>query len=816
MIRNFILVTVASLMRKKIASLFTIFTIILGMTLIVTLLSFYNSYTGDIGPSVNRTDLLYVTNLKFKSDGEIVQRYYHKDATTHFISEYVKQLDDKATIGVYGINFLTNLGSRYSPFMVDRLGTDANFWKLFKFNFLKGRPYSQAEVEAKEQVCVLSEKAAMWLFEDIDVVGKTFTYIKKTYRVVGVISKEHPHFEVAADVYIPYLTDFWDESHFFTSNEKKVYVQRGRLKAVLLPNEGVSQSELKSDYEQLIAKLNGKGSVEEFDQVISELRPSHDLILKQLNLDFDDNPGDYMLVAVVVFFLLLPMIILSNINFYSLRDRFEEIGVRKAFGASRIGIVKQFIAENTFLTFVGVLFSIACSILVNRIMGMAIYHDSNMPGLDLSFRMLLMLVVGLLLFSFFTIIFPVWRVSKMKPIDAIQINQGNSQFTFKMRKKWLQVLTSGMLIFVLIIICVTLINYFETTKGLGFNHNNVVVVMVDEKGSSDNKSEISTHRNESHEYNKTRYKGMADAIRKLDGVESVSCVLEYPPYYIVPQYYDFELGGEDRRIRALETDDDFWKVTKMKIEKGKFYGKGKEGYIPAVVNQKAEREIWGGDALGKTFTRKCDGQRIIITGVIDTYKQHPSARGRSLVMMQRNAPSRSLAIRYSASSNMTDLDDRIDEAIKKWSGNSVFIPWNQNIQVVYDQDMEISIKVFKAIKLAMVLLLLNAFMGYFTLNYYNVRFRVKEFGLKRATGATKQRVMRAIIWENMKLVIWGAVIFSLILIQMMYIIGSNKMQIFWQGIALAFAIAIVLSFSTIIIPALNAIRQRPIEALSEE
>ena len=49
-------------------------------------------------------------------------------------------------------------------------------------------------------------------------------------------------------------------------------------------------------------------------------------------------------------FVLLPTVNLVNINVSRILERASEIGVRKAFGASRRTLVAQFVVENVILT----------------------------------------------------------------------------------------------------------------------------------------------------------------------------------------------------------------------------------------------------------------------------------------------------------------------------------------------------------------------------------------------------------------------------------------------------------------------------------
>ena len=232
MIRNIILSAIAGLKRKKTASLFTILTISLGMTMVVLLTSLYHSYTGNIGPYANRDKCLYLSNLSFEKDGITKNRLNGNNATSSFINETTSNLKESAIVGLYGLSSKQDFGATYKPFRIKYIETDANFWKIHKFTFLDGKPYSEDEVNNKEQVTVISRKVAMQFLGDTKVAGK---YLDdghdRKYRITGVIEDVNPHFEVGADIYLPYTISVWNEDIFTTwEDSTKVFYNRGHYK----------------------------------------------------------------------------------------------------------------------------------------------------------------------------------------------------------------------------------------------------------------------------------------------------------------------------------------------------------------------------------------------------------------------------------------------------------------------------------------------------------------------------------------------------------------------------------------------------------
>lgn len=85
--------------------------------------------------------------------------------------------------------------------------TSADFFKIYIYDFVSGRPCTSKEVEGKEAVCVISDALADQLFgKSVDAVGKTVE-IEGSWnlRVVGVMrsgSQLTP--DSYADIIAPY------------------------------------------------------------------------------------------------------------------------------------------------------------------------------------------------------------------------------------------------------------------------------------------------------------------------------------------------------------------------------------------------------------------------------------------------------------------------------------------------------------------------------------------------------------------------------------------------------------------------------------
>ena len=66
--------------------------------------------------------------------------------------------------------------------------TDAEFWKVFSYNFIQGRPYTTEEVKKGENLAVITSSLKELLFgAEKDVLGKTVRYTSLNLTIIGVV-----------------------------------------------------------------------------------------------------------------------------------------------------------------------------------------------------------------------------------------------------------------------------------------------------------------------------------------------------------------------------------------------------------------------------------------------------------------------------------------------------------------------------------------------------------------------------------------------------------------------------------------------------
>ena len=104
------------------------------------------------------------------------------------LADSLPHVDDVAVTMSSGIRGqYVALPGQKQTFNIFLLYVNADFWRVFPFRFLSGKPLTEADVEARTPTAVISESLARRLFASTDVAGKTFHYRGRPYTVSGVV-----------------------------------------------------------------------------------------------------------------------------------------------------------------------------------------------------------------------------------------------------------------------------------------------------------------------------------------------------------------------------------------------------------------------------------------------------------------------------------------------------------------------------------------------------------------------------------------------------------------------------------------------------
>lgn len=315
---------------------------------------------GNIYPEVNRDRTIYVGSNFTRSDGgwvgfsgyspQAVEEMFNKLECAEVVSAVM------SNEYIYRFTACKEIGKQEVP--VGIKFTDPNFFRLYEFKFLEGKPYNEENLKHADRCIVITDALAKKLFETTQgVVGQTLQLNYLPYRVVGVVSEVSPLLrETSADIYLPYTVSD-SRAHWKDDN----VTWAGGLEVRVLLKKGYTREMLMDELESYRAKYLSmlKSTTGEDWNWYIQVRPHWRKTLNFFGEEVNDASTSDLLANLsipalfMLLLLLLPAINLSGMVSNQMEARVAEMGIRKAFGAKKRVLLNEVIQENLVLTLLG-------------------------------------------------------------------------------------------------------------------------------------------------------------------------------------------------------------------------------------------------------------------------------------------------------------------------------------------------------------------------------------------------------------------------------------------------------------------------------
>src|SRR5271169_921478 len=401
-----------SLRQHKMRSLLTVLGVVIGIMAIVAVASIMVGLDRDIRGFLDQygTNTLFVFRWDFGFRGRLTPEERNRKPLTFEDAMAirdecpdVKDVTVEVTPRLEPGQPLTVIPARYKGRVVYGLqfsGTTPSYEWVYNAAPEKGRFFTEAENLHNMDVAVIGHDLATALYKDEDPLGKPVEVGGVNYRVVGVLEKRKGQFfkDESADkvVVVPYRTyqkyNPQDDENFIGAQ-----AYSGRKAAA---------------EDEIIGVLRRRRGVA-FDKANNFAISSSEEIAKQ----FRQITGALAIAVVVISSvgLLVGGVGVMNIMLMSVKERTREIGVRKAMGARRRDIIRQFLTEAITLTgtggIIGVSLGAAISFLINKLLPSL---PSAVPLWSIIAAVTASMSVGL-----FFGIYPAMKASRLDPVEAL-------------------------------------------------------------------------------------------------------------------------------------------------------------------------------------------------------------------------------------------------------------------------------------------------------------------------------------------------------------------------------------------------------------
>lgn len=280
------------------------------------------------------------------------------------------------------------------------IGSTTNYFDSLAWKFQTGVTYTAEDYANAGAVCVIGARVYDELFKDEDPLGKTILVGKLPTRVIGVLEERGGSFggpHVDDRIIMPLTT--------VTSrivNEKR-YLSLVRVK---------TKRDLDRTIEDIRITLRQSHGLQGSLDDDFTLRSSKDILAFVTVIS-----GSLLLFlgTAAVVALVVSGFVLANLFYLNIQERKKDIGIRRAYGATRKGILLSFLFESVLITFIGGVAGILLSVVLGSTF-------ENLFDIPMMFS--LKVVVFALFFSFLTGVLsglkPALTASRIEPIEAIR------------------------------------------------------------------------------------------------------------------------------------------------------------------------------------------------------------------------------------------------------------------------------------------------------------------------------------------------------------------------------------------------------------
>jgi putative ABC transport system permease protein len=817
MIRNFFVVAIRNLARKKIYSLINILGLATGIAICMLIVLFIKSETGYDAFHSNADNIYRV----------VVERKYPDRVTSYSnipqsYAGAVKQECPEVIDAVRVFDFLggSNMQIRIEDKLFEEkkaLFADSNFFRVFSATSLAGDINNALN---KPNTVVLNETTANKYF------GKPSVAIGKLIQPEG--NNWKPLLVTAV------CKDWPEQSHFnfdlllsTVANEfslQENYVNFGPHTYLLL-NKNNQPQQVESKFPAIIEKYAKNNIEKQFAQSFKDfkaagngyvfsLQPLKSIYLTS-HMEGELQPTGSLQSVYIFSIIALFILLIAGVNFINLTtarsaERAKEVGIRKTFGSEKKTLVFQFLTESVLLGLISVFLAIG-------LVWVFIPLFNQLSGKEFSFNALFSATNILLLISFSLFtgliagLYPAFVLSSFKPIVVLKGRFKSGGYGMALR--------NGLVIFqfaisVILIVCTIVVNSqmkFMTSEKLGFNKENTIVI----------------ERTDLLAENSVAFKNELMKIAGVDYVSGTSALPGKENFFGT----SWQAVSDNDMItgRGIITDDQYSDAIGLELVKGRFFSKDfPTDSLAVVINEKSAEAFGLKEPIGarisnpEEFYNGPGGTPYFYTviGVVKDF--HYQSLHQPIVPLvfvnskRFNDVMFMTAVRIKAENfkpAVTAIENKWKQFVKNMPFHFGFL--DKTIEQQYQAEERMQ-KVFTFFSSLAIFI---ACIGLLGLAAYTTQQRTREIGIRKVLGASSIGIVQMLSRDFVKLVVIASVIaFPVAWFAMNKWLQdfTYRIDIRWWMFGLAAIMALLIAVMTISLQAIKAATENPVKSLRTE
>jgi putative ABC transport system permease protein len=284
--------------------------------------------------------------------------------------------------------------------MVQGVAVDGDYFTIRNYKLSSGRAFTARESESGVNVVVIGSEVATYFFPSLDPLGRELRIRGNPFTVVGVIERQGSLFGISLDrLAIAPLN----------SPLGRLASPRGYLDGIIV--QAANQMQLGEAMETTREVMRSRRQLRptQPDNFVMETSEAALVSFNRFLTILAIAGAALPAIAIVV-----GGMVVMNIMLVAVAERTREIGIRRAIGATRSDIQRQFLVESATISTVGAMLGISLGILIAKGVEAWTPLPASIAPWSIAAATLLGTVVGIV-----AGVYPATRASRLDPIDAL-------------------------------------------------------------------------------------------------------------------------------------------------------------------------------------------------------------------------------------------------------------------------------------------------------------------------------------------------------------------------------------------------------------
>jgi putative ABC transport system permease protein len=267
-------------------------------------------------------------------------------------------------------------------------------------DLVAGRHITEADLSGVAPVCVIGMDVVENLLPNVDPLGREVRWSNVPCQVIGVGKKEGSALGNSLDNWIILPLSIYNKEYGNQQNSLRITVRAGSAARIQASVDEVRQ--IMRGRHHLTYQAKDDFAIETSDSFLS--------LWKDISSSFFA-----VTIAIASISLVVGGIVIMNIMLVSVTERTREIGMRKAVGARRIDILRQFLIESSTIAVIGG----ALGVLLGVVVAGMVSWLTPLPSAVRLWSVLSGLAVALSVGLFFGT-YPASKAAKLDPVEALR------------------------------------------------------------------------------------------------------------------------------------------------------------------------------------------------------------------------------------------------------------------------------------------------------------------------------------------------------------------------------------------------------------